>query len=52
MNAALVFITGATAVRGSRQIALENSVLFPIGNTTQTHTRAHTHTHTTQTHHE
>lgn len=41
-NAALVFITGASAERASHQMASQNSVLFPIGNTT--HTRTHTHT--------
>lgn len=49
-NAALVFIKGASAERGSHQMASQNSVLFPIGNTTHTHTHectaAHMHTHT------
>lgn len=45
-NAALVFITGASAERASHQMASQNSVLFPIGNTTHTHTHRHTRTHT------
>lgn len=42
-NAALVFITGATAERGSHQMASQNSLLFPIGNTTHTHKRTTAH---------
>ena len=44
-NQVLVFITGATAERGSHQMASQNSDLFSIGNTTHKNP-SHICTHT------